>query len=103
MQAMVAERPIAIPPSGIKLVLKGPVAEGPKNAGVREYVRATRQVQGQRVETDAKARSGIALPDGDDTPQFDRPEVRQHAHQRQHSRPALEAGPGVYACARDQL
>jgi hypothetical protein len=73
---MVAERPIAIPPSRIKFVLKRPVAEHAKDAGMREYVSA----EGQRVEPDAKAGSGIALPDGNDAPQLHRPEVRQHAH-----------------------
>ena len=49
VQAMVTESPVTIPPSRIKLVLKGPVAERPKDAGVGEDVRAPRQVQGQRV------------------------------------------------------
>jgi hypothetical protein len=82
MQPVVAERPVTIPTSRIELVLKRPVAKRPKDAGMGKDVRAARQVQGQRVEPDAKARSGIALPDGNDAPQLDRPEVRQHAHRR---------------------
>jgi len=61
-----------------------------------EHVRTARQVQGQSVEPNAEARSGIALPDGNDAPKLNRPEVRQHAHQRQRRRATLEARPGVY-------
>src|SRR6185312_3294113 len=72
------------------------IAERPEDAGMREDVRAARQVKRSSIEAHTKAGPGIALANGDDTPQFHRPKVCQHADECQHRGSALEAGLGIY-------
>jgi hypothetical protein len=47
MQPVVAERPVTIPPSRIKFVLQGPVAERAKDAGMGEDVGGARKAVGR--------------------------------------------------------